>query len=146
MFVFFDPPSSFSTAIQAAGCYCEHAGRLLFLKRHRSRPSGETWGVPGGKLEAGELPLEAVVREVNEETGLVLQPDKLFFVEKVYIQNGEIQYVFHMFRTRFEEELPSILLNEEHTEYTWVTPKEALRLPLIPGGVECLRFAFKGEL
>lgn len=140
MFVFFDqPPPSFSSAVQASGCYCEHEGRFLLLKRHRSRPSGETWGVPGGKLEADENPLEGIIREVHEEIGLILQPDKLFFVKTAYIQYGEIQYVFHMFRTQFEEK-PAIVLNEEHTEHRWLTAEEALQFPLIPGGQECLRF------
>ncbi len=42
-----------------------HRGRVLLLRNER----GE-WELPGGRLDAGETPEEAVVREIREETGL----------------------------------------------------------------------------
>ncbi|MEY2403740.1 MAG: 8-oxo-dGTP diphosphatase [Acidimicrobiaceae bacterium] len=44
-------------------------GRLLLIRRGRGPAQGE-WSVPGGRVEAGELMAEAVVRELAEETGL----------------------------------------------------------------------------
>lgn len=41
------------------------------------RSDTHTWGPPGGALEPGEEPAEAVVREVEEETGLVVVPERL---------------------------------------------------------------------
>lgn len=47
--------------------------QILFVRRNDSR----TWAPPGGALEAGELPTEAVKREVEEETGLKVMPVRL---------------------------------------------------------------------
>lgn len=40
-------------------------------------PRRQEWGIPGGWREVGESVVECVVREVREETGLVLDPDEL---------------------------------------------------------------------
>ena len=44
-------------------------GELLLIRRGHG-PAAGSWSVPGGRVEAGELRAEAVVREVREETGL----------------------------------------------------------------------------
>jgi ADP-ribose pyrophosphatase YjhB (NUDIX family) len=47
-------------------------GRVLLVER--GSPPGEgLWSVPGGKLEPGETLVQAVAREVREETGLVVE-------------------------------------------------------------------------
>ena len=53
-------------------------GRVLLLK-HVFRP-GSGWGIPGGFLEKGEQPEEAVRRELREETGLEVQSAAMAFL------------------------------------------------------------------
>jgi 8-oxo-dGTP diphosphatase len=54
----------------------DERGRLLVIQR--GRPPGEgLWSVPGGKLEPHERLVDAVAREVREETGLVVEPGAL---------------------------------------------------------------------
>ncbi len=47
-----------------------HDGRFLLVKR-RKEPNADTWGFPGGHVELGETALDATVRELAEETGVV---------------------------------------------------------------------------
>ena len=55
----------------------DHQGKILMVGR-KDQP--ENWGLPGGKVEKGELVSKAAIREVYEETGLLLQPRYLKYV------------------------------------------------------------------
>ncbi len=50
-----------------------HQGRVLLVRRASEPLKGE-WSIPGGLVELGEKLLDAVRREVLEETGLVVEP------------------------------------------------------------------------
>jgi 8-oxo-dGTP diphosphatase len=54
-------------------CYIRDRGRVLLQLKAQGRFGGGFWNAPGGKLEDGESPAEAVVREVREETGLAVE-------------------------------------------------------------------------
>lgn len=53
----------------------ERDGRLL-LGRRAYEPSAGKWDLPGGFLEEDEHPLDALVRELREETGLEIEPQR----------------------------------------------------------------------
>lgn len=48
----------------------DDAGRVLISRRPEGRHLGGLWEFPGGKIDAGEAPPEALVRELREELGL----------------------------------------------------------------------------
>jgi 8-oxo-dGTP diphosphatase len=62
------PPQA-EPAIAAGGVILDGQGRVLLVRRGRP-PGMGTWSLPGGRVEPGEAPAEAVVREVLEETSL----------------------------------------------------------------------------
>ncbi len=51
-------------------------GRLLLIKRGHE-PGAGLWSLPGGRIEPGETDAEALVREMLEETGLIVEPGRL---------------------------------------------------------------------
>ena len=58
--------------VQLAGCVIlNDYGRILLL--HRSTPGRTQWELPGGKIEEGETPEQAAMRELDEELGIVVQ-------------------------------------------------------------------------
>jgi 8-oxo-dGTP diphosphatase len=64
--------------VTAGAVVVNEEGRVLLLK-HVFRP-GSGWGIPGGFLEKGEQPEEALRRELREETGLELESVEIAFV------------------------------------------------------------------
>lgn len=68
---------------ERATVICERDGRILYVRKPKSR-----WALPGGKIESGETPMQAAVRELTEETGL----DN---IELVYLAEYENDQVTH---------------------------------------------------
>jgi ADP-ribose pyrophosphatase YjhB (NUDIX family) len=74
-------------------------GRVLLVRQR----DGDVWSTPGGAIEPDETPGDAVVREVWEETGLHVQPERVLGVYGgpelvVRYENGdETQYVMIVF-------------------------------------------------
>jgi 8-oxo-dGTP diphosphatase len=76
-------------------------GRVLLLK-HVFRP-GSGWGIPGGFLEKGEQPDDAVRRELREETGMELEAVEIAFIRA--LKNGRVEVIYRC-RARGQEAAP----------------------------------------
>ena len=63
------------------------AGRILLVERARP-PLAGYWSLPGGVLEAGETLADAVRREVREETGLEVEPLRVFEIFERIIRDA----------------------------------------------------------
>lgn len=73
---------------QSANVALVHKNRVLLVKRSKRLKMGPgLWQLPGGKLEPGEVPSEAALREIQEELGLVLEEDDLQPVTSIHSQS-----------------------------------------------------------
>lgn len=78
-------------AVTAGAVITDNRGRVLLLK-HRFRP-GSGWGMPGGFMEEGEQPEEALRRELREEVGLEVEKVELFTV-RAFKDPRQVEIVF----------------------------------------------------
>lgn len=106
----------------AGGAIIEN-NKILLVKRSASKELfPNKWGFPAGKMEEGETPEEAVIREVKEEVGLDFTPTKLIH------QSEFDNYNFYKFVGDFSGDV--VLQEEEHDEFGWFTYEEAKKLDL----------------
>jgi 8-oxo-dGTP pyrophosphatase MutT (NUDIX family) len=132
-------PENFSSEKAGSICFLECNGEFLLLKRSLGSHQRGTWtAAPGGKVEPGETPLEAAGRELREETGIELPPERLRFLHTAYLQFPDVEYMLHLFYTSIPKKPPVVLIPREHTEYAWATLEKALQMPLMRGGKECI--------
>ena len=111
---------------------------VLLLKRN-SQHLNNTWCYIGGGIEAGETAIDAVYREIREETGITElelysanQFDQIFSPKENYI------YIAPVF-VGFVQQEQSVFLNDEHSEYQWFPFKEAKEVVSLPGNEEVLQ-------
>lgn len=69
----------------ASYAVCEHEGRVLLVHDRAS----DHWTLPGGGVEHGEDPIDTVIRELAEETGLVGRPRQLLGLDSRVIPASE---------------------------------------------------------
>lgn len=74
------------------GAVVVHQGRVLLVQRGREPLKGQ-WSLPGGLLEVGESLEAAVVREVEEETGLKVRLVELIeLLDRIHREDGRVRY------------------------------------------------------
>lgn len=142
--IFYERPADFKPWFEVAGCLCECEGKILLLKRLTGKSAGDLWGAPGGKIDTGETVSQALIRELREETGIFIQEAESVHTKTFYVRaNAQKDFVYHLYRAQFSL-VPEVTLNPlEHTEFKWVTPAEALTMPLVQDMEECVRSAYK---
>lgn len=132
-------PSGRTPLFQATGCICWCAGRILLLQRAADKLYPRQWGFPGGKVEAYESSLSAVVREMHEETGIVVRAGDLVDLGTVFIVNEQLSFKYTIYSCTFSV-LPGLKINaSEHIQYKWFTPESALHLDLVPDVDACIK-------
>jgi ADP-ribose pyrophosphatase YjhB (NUDIX family) len=78
------------------GLIADGDGRILLLE-HRFRP--HPWGLPGGFMKHGELPAQALAREIREETGLAIVVEERALDTEFVVRSG-YSYVRFLFAAR----------------------------------------------
>ena len=150
--IFTSPPEQFAPRFEVVSCFVEHEGRVLFLRRHPTKSEGDKWGVPAGKVDTGETLVDAMCRELQEETGLRIQTSAIEYVLPVFVRYPDYDYTFHIFRTRMSTPCEICISPAEHTASQWITIPEALNLgeQLVMDEDACIKLVYgiseKGDL
>ncbi len=112
----------------------DEQGRFLMLRRANPYEGEEEprWGIPGGRINPGEPLLEALAREVKEETGLTLTgTPRLLYAQDILRNSG-----VHVVRLTYQATAkPGEVKSQEldpagtgHNEYHWVAAEEVRTL------------------
>lgn len=106
-----------------AGLIEDEAGRLLACLRPQDKHLGGKWEFPGGKIEAGETPEHALIRELREELGVEVTTGATLTPVGHDYGRGPIRLI--PIRCRITSGLPH---PHEHDEIRWCDSAELARL------------------
>ena len=105
------------------------ADQVLMIRTHKW---SNLWGIPGGKIKWGESSVDALRREIKEETGLDVT-DIAFVLVQDCIHSKEFYRDAHFVLLNYTCRCtgkPVVKLNDEARESCWVAPAGALKMPL----------------
>src|SRR5579862_2915439 len=95
-------------------------GKLLVCQRTRHQTMPLKWEFPGGKIENGEQPRDALRRELEEELGILANiGDEVRRIQHEYPNGGMVELRFFIVRT-YQRELE----NRIFKDMQWVDPKD----------------------
>jgi 8-oxo-dGTP diphosphatase len=128
-----------ATPILAVSAAIIRNGKVLIVRRARP-PAGGLYTLPGGGVEVGETLIEAVVREVREETALAIEPVALAGYREAITRDGEGRIERHFvilpFAARWIAGEP--MRNDELSEAMWLDPSEIAGLNTTAGLAEII--------
>ena len=105
-------------------------GKILVLKRSdKDDHKPGVWETVGGGMHKEESPQKALLREISEETGLVVSVSRPFNVFTFKKDTGEFKVGITFLCEYVSGE---VTLSDEHSEYRWIEPKEFAQLESVP--------------
>ena len=131
-------PEKFNPKFEVVGCFVRCKGEIILLHRRDHKPQGDTWGIPSGKIHAGESALETACRETEEETGIAIPKNKMHFFSKIFVKYSDYDFIYHMFQAELDRKAEIRISQSEHKAAKWISPKDALSLPLIEDLAGCM--------
>ena len=128
-------PEGFESQVGVVACYLEIEELLLLLESSLEKSEPGAFGVPAGKLEAGESLEKGAKRELLEETAITAP---LYFLGTLYIRKYAFDYTYHLFKVLLDD-IPIVKLSDEHTSYKWASKEDIKNMPLMKGSQEALQ-------
>ena len=117
-------------------------GKLLVCQRTRHQTMPLKWEFPGGKIEEGEQPRDALRRELDEELGIQAKVgDELVRIQHEYPSGGMVELRFFVVR-EFQGELE----NRIFKEIQWAQPKDLLKFDFLEADLTLVNDLAAGKL
>ncbi len=118
-----------TTLLVVAAALLRADGRILLQQRSAHRAMAGLWEFPGGKVEAGELPEAALVRELQEELGIVVDQAALTPAAFASDRIGDRHLLLLLYICRTWHGEPAAL---DADGLQWLLPGEMRGLPMPP--------------
>ena len=112
-----------------AAALVDGAGRVLIAQRPQGKSLAGLWEFPGGKVETGETPEAALVRELNEELGISIDAASLAPLTFASHSYESFHLLMPVFVCRNWRGTPE---PREHTALEWVRPQALRDYPMPP--------------
>lgn len=103
-----------------ATIYNTKTNKVLLLQRN---DGNNVWEIPGGKRENNENIVDALKREVQEETGLIINEYKLVYVSPIF-ENHPVLKPFLNIGYLCLVDNSDVVISNEHMDYKWVSVEE----------------------
>jgi 8-oxo-dGTP diphosphatase len=113
----------------SAGILVDESGRVLMAQRPAGKNGGGLWEFPGGKIEPGESPEAALIRELREELAISVREDCLAPFAFASHSYATFHLLMPTYVCRKWEGTPTAL---EHAALRWLMPEALNTLPLMP--------------
>jgi 8-oxo-dGTP diphosphatase len=114
---------------------------VLILKRANTRFGVNSWCLPGGKVDFNETIEAAVIKEIREETGLTcLSSEFLFYHDCLPAPDLPMHFINLYFRCEVKG---NIRLNQESSDYHWLTASELSQYDIVFRNDEALKQFWK---
>ena len=105
---------------QVVAAFIVQNGKVLVCQRTKHQPMALKWEFPGGKIEEGEQPRDALRRELEEELGIqAVIGDEMVRIRHIYKNGGAIELRFFMVEA-FQGEIENRIFNDVR----WVGRKD----------------------
>jgi 8-oxo-dGTP diphosphatase len=125
--------------LNATVCYLKKDNQVLMIKF--AKKWGQVYAPPGGKFETGETPLDCIIREFKEETGLTLINPKLQGIS--YWHDSYEGIIFVYTATEYEGNL---CLSSSEGELEWIKTDDLLTIKQFEQNEKFTPHLFKDEL
>ena len=106
--------------------------RVLLARRPEGKSMAGLWEFPGGKLQDGETPEAALIRELNEEIGIDTHESCLAPIGFASHGYDDFHLLMPLFVCRVWEGMPT---PKEGQELAWVRPSQMRDYPMLPADV-----------
>lgn len=117
-----------SRTLVVAGLLVDERGLVLLTRRRPDQPMGGFWELPGGKLEPGEAPLAALVRELREELGVAVEVGPIWDVLHHAYPAFDLLMLVYRCRLGAGEVARAV----EVADLAWCTPAELAGHEVLP--------------